>query len=132
MQWIQSVVLLLLLFILAGVANFYVQRALYRFERSFKLKTEGKSQAFLGLRFGFLSGLLRLMVWSSALVIGVRQVPQLAPVAQLLRQFFFTLFEWFNRAVNHTLFDLGSGNRITLATLFAIIGLAVFIFFLAS
>ena len=131
MQWIQGGLFLLLIIVVAWGLNLYAQSLLKRFERNYQLNREGKKTVFLGIRFGFLSGLIRFLIGFCAVLIGVRQVPQLAPIKELFKQIFFTLLEWFNQVVNHS-FDVGTGNEITVVTLFAIIGIAILIFFVAN
>ena len=130
MPWFESFLLGLLLLTLAYGSDYFLLRSLNRWwTRSLLPKEDG---LFWGFRFTFLKGLVRFLIWGSAIWIGILQVPQLQPVSDFLQSLFETVWLWFHRVINLTLIDLGQGNRITLITLLAIIGIAIVIFFVAN
>ncbi|MEM9136147.1 MAG: mechanosensitive ion channel domain-containing protein [Cyanobacteria bacterium P01_F01_bin.42] len=130
MLLIESVLVGLLVVGLASGLDFLIVRSLTRFWKQwFALTARERGWR---IRLGFVKAIARLCIWGLALWIGVRQVPQLEPVNLFLQQVSQTLWGWFLQAVNLTLIDLGGGSRITLITLFAIIGVSILIFGMAN
>ena len=132
MQWIEGVLIALLFVALAMGTDFFLLRGLRRLERKMQVKVGSRHNSFLGLRYGFIRSSLRILVWGLTILVCIGQVPQLAPASSFIQGTVQSLFHWINRAINLTLIDLGGGNRITLINLFAIIGIAILIFFAAN
>lgn len=132
MQWIEGFLLVLLFIAMAMGADYGVSLGLQRLKISLLSKFGSTQHSILGLRYSFVRLGLRLLIWGSAILVGLGQVPQMAPASAFIQSTLQTLFHWLNRAINLTLIDLGSGNRITLINLFAIIGIAIVIFFASN
>ena len=132
MQWVEVFLIVLLFIAFAIGADYFLLSSLKRIKTRLQSKFGPTRDAFWGVRYRFVRSGLRIVIWGFAILVGLGQVPQLAPALTLIQSTLQLLFHWLNRAINLTLIDLGGGKPITLINLFAIIGIAIVIFFVAN
>ncbi|MCM1981803.1 cyclic nucleotide-binding domain-containing protein [Lyngbya confervoides] len=73
-------------------------------------------------------GGMRLLLWIYALLVGIRQIPQLASWTSEIESWLSQIPRLIYRAFSLGLIDFGDGNRITLLTLLTVVAIAVLIF----